>query len=164
MSAKGETITRWKAFSKLWLCYNEYNTRIQMHKCYLNQVFANRSKEEEIFHLTTKEIAEAQKTNDKLKHCFNCNVVMDKGLEVGLVDNTHVVCKEGGMLIPKLLQWCAVLGYHHYLRQPGHTHLEETMNAIMYWKGMRTTIRSIMKSCNHAKSIRNGNLSTAPSA
>ncbi len=47
----------------------------QNAKCTPNQVFANRSKEEEIFPLTTQEIAEAQKADDKLKHCFKCNVV-----------------------------------------------------------------------------------------
>jgi hypothetical protein len=38
--------------------------------------------------------------------------------------------------------------YHHYLQHPGHTHLKETMKAAIYWKGMRNTIRSKMKSCN----------------
>ncbi len=37
--------------------------------------------------------------------------------------------------------------YHHYLQHPVHTRLEEMTNAAMYWKGMRTTIRSITKSC-----------------
>jgi hypothetical protein len=37
--------------------------------------------------------------------------------------------------------------YHHYLQPLGHTRLEETMNAVICWKGMRTTIRSITKSC-----------------
>jgi hypothetical protein len=31
-------------------------------------------------------------------------------------------------------------------QHPGHTRLEETMNTAMYWKGMRTTIRSQTKS------------------
>ncbi len=110
-------------------------------------MFANRSKEEEIFPLTTLEIAEVQKANVKLKHCFRCNAVLDKGLEVRLVDDTYVVCKDGKMTIPKPLQRCAVLWYHHYLQHPGHTQLEETMKATMYWKGMRTTIRSLTKSC-----------------
>jgi hypothetical protein len=70
-----------------------------------------------------------------------------KGLEVSLVDNTHVVCKNGRMIIPKPLQRRAVLWFHHYLQDPGHTHLEETMNATINWKGMCTSIRSITKSC-----------------
>jgi hypothetical protein len=57
------------------------------------------------------------------------------------------VCKDGWLVIPKPLQVRAVKWYHHYLQHPGHTHLEETMNAAMYWKGMRTTIRSLTKSC-----------------
>jgi hypothetical protein len=51
------------------------------------------------------------------------------------------------MIIPKPLQRHAVLWYHHYLQHPGHTQLEETMKATMYWKGMCTTIRSLTKSC-----------------
>jgi hypothetical protein len=51
------------------------------------------------------------------------------------------------MIIPKRLQRCAVLWYHHYLQQPGHTQLEETMKAPMYWKGMHTSILSLTKSC-----------------
>jgi hypothetical protein len=84
-------------------------------------VFANRSKEGEIFPLTTPEIAEAQKANVKLKHCFRHNAVLDKGLEVRLVADTYMVCKDGEMIIPKLLQSRVVLWYHHYLQHSGHT-------------------------------------------
>jgi hypothetical protein len=108
-------------------------------------VFANPSKEEEIFSLTTPEIAEAHKANSKLKHCFKCNTVLDKGLDVRLIDNMYVVCKYLRMIIPKPLQRHAV--YHHYLKHPGHTRLEETMKATMYWKGMCSTIWLITKSC-----------------
>jgi hypothetical protein len=51
------------------------------------------------------------------------------------------------MTIPKPLQRRAVLWYHYYLQHPGHTQLEETIKATMYWKGMRTSIRSLTKSC-----------------
>ncbi len=86
-------------------------------------MFANPSKEEEILPLTTPEIEEAQKADVKLKHCFRRNTVLelDKGLEVRLVDDTYVVCKDAKMIIPKSLQRCAVLWYHHYLQHPGHT-------------------------------------------
>jgi hypothetical protein len=110
-------------------------------------VFANRSKEEEIFPLTTPEIAEAQKANVKLKHCFRRNAVLDKGPEVRLVDNMYVVCKDSKMITPKPLQRRTVLWYHHYLQHSGHTRLEETMKLQMYWKGMHTSIRSLTKSC-----------------
>ncbi len=100
---KEEIIVKWKAFSKLWRCYNKNNPCNKTQECNLNKVYENRSEEEEIFPLTTPEIAEAQKANIKLKHCFRCNAVLDKGLEVRLVDDTYVVCKDGKMIIPKLL-------------------------------------------------------------
>jgi hypothetical protein len=84
-------------------------------------VFANHSKEEKIFLFTTPEIAEAQKADVKLKNCFRCNTALDKGLEVILVEDTYVLCKDGKMIISKPLQRHAVLWYHHYLQLPGHT-------------------------------------------
>jgi hypothetical protein len=145
--AKGETTIKWKTFSKLWCCYDENNPGNETQECNLNKVFANRSKEEKVFPLTTPEIAEAQKANSKLMQCFMCNAVLDKGLDVRLLDNTYVVCKDSRMIIPKPLQRRTVLRNHHYLQHPGHTRLEETVKATMYWKGMRSTIRSITKSC-----------------
>jgi hypothetical protein len=145
---------------KLWSCYSENNPGNETQECNLNKVFANHSEKEEIFPLvTTPEIAEAQKANSKLKHCFKRNTVLDKGLDVRLVDNTYVVCKDGRMIIPNPLQRRAVSWYHHYLLHPGHNRLEETMKATMYWKGMRSTIWSTTKSCRSCQ-IRNRNLST----
>ncbi len=137
------------AFSKLWRCYNENNPINETQECNLNKVFANCSEEQEIFPLTTPEIAEAQKAGSKLKHCFRRNAVIDNRLEVRLVDNTYIMCKDGKMIILKQPQRRAVLWYHQYLQHPGHTWLEETMKATMYWKGMRTTIRSLTKSCKN---------------
>ncbi len=145
--AKGETAIKWKTFSKSWHSYNEHNPGNETQECNLNKVLANCSKEEEIFPITTPEIVEAQKADSKLKHCFKRNAVLDKGLDVRIIDNMYVVCKDGRMIIPKPLQRCAVLWYHHYLQHPGRTRLEETMKATMYWKGMRSTIQSITKSC-----------------
>ncbi len=53
--------------------------------------------------------------------------------------------------------------YHHYLQHLGHTRLEETMNDVIYWKGMQTTIQSIMKSCkscqvNKRRTLKYGHL------
>jgi hypothetical protein len=110
----------------------------------MNEVFANRSKEDKIYPLTTEENAEAQQADASLKHLFKCNAVTDQGLEIQLIEDTTCVCKDGCLVIPKPLQMCAVKWYHHYLQHPGDTRLEETMNAVMYWKGMRTTIRSTM--------------------
>jgi hypothetical protein len=77
--AKGDTIVKWIAFSKLWRCYCKNNPGNETQECNLSIVFANHSKEEEIFPLTTPEIAEAQKADSKLKDCFWRNALIDKG-------------------------------------------------------------------------------------
>ncbi len=50
-------------------------------------------------------------------------------------------------MIPASLRHGAVSWYHHYLQHPGHLRLEETMRSMMYWKGMHTTIRRHVKTC-----------------
>ncbi len=111
----------------------------------MNEVFANHSDEDDIYPLTTVEIAAAEWADASLKHLFKRNAVIDQGLEIKLIENTTCVCKDGLLVIPKPLQVRAIKWYHHYLQHPGHTRLEETLNAAMYWKGMRTTIRSLTK-------------------
>jgi hypothetical protein len=138
---------RWKGFAALWHSYNEKNPHMHGQNCNLNHVFANRSKEEEIYPLTAQEVADAQRIDATIKHCFKSNHVFDKDFDIRLVDDTSVVCKNVRMVIPKPLQWRTVLWFHHYLQHPGHTCLEEKMQATIYRKGMLTTIRSIAKSC-----------------
>jgi hypothetical protein len=58
-----------------------------------------------------------------------------------------VLCKNDKPIIPASLQHRAVSWYHHYLQHPGHSRLEETMRSVMYWKGVRNTIQSYVKSC-----------------
>jgi hypothetical protein len=113
----------------------------------MNEVFANCSDEDEIYPLTTVDIAAAQQADASLKHLFKRNAVIDQGLEIKLIEITTCVCIDGRLVIPKPLQVRAVKWYYHYLQHPGHTRLEETKNAAMYWKGMHTTIRSLTKSC-----------------
>jgi hypothetical protein len=59
-----------------------------------------------------------------------------------------VLCKYGKLKIPTSLRHRAVSWYHHYLQHPGHSRLEEMMRSLMYWKGMRTTIRRYVKTCH----------------
>ncbi len=142
MSAQGS-----KSFAHHWCSYNEANMPTQAHCFHMNEVFVNCSEEDKIYPLTTVEIAAAQQADASLKHLFKCNAVIDQGLEIKLIKNTTCFCKDGWLVIPKPLQVRAIKWYPHYLQQPGHTCLKETMNAGMYWKGMRTTIRSLTRSC-----------------
>jgi hypothetical protein len=71
---------------------DELNTIKMIH------VFANHSEEEEIFPLTVKEIAEAQKADPILKYLFKSNAVLSKGLEFQLVENENCICHEGKLV------------------------------------------------------------------
>ncbi len=145
---------RWKTFLKHWRRYNQCNATDDTCNVHMDSVFANRSEDDEIYPLTTVEIAAAQRAEATYKHLFKRNAVIDQGLEIKLIENTLCVCKDGQLVIPKPLQRRAVMWYHHYLQHPGHTRLEKTMNAAMYWKDMRTTIRSITKSCKTCQVIK----------
>jgi hypothetical protein len=148
MSTNEEACQRWLMCSTFWSCYNEtQGNPDKTNTIQMNQVFTNCSKEDEIYPLTVKEIVEAQKADTKLKHLFKSNAVLDKGLELQIIENKSCICNKGWLVIPKPLQLRAVMWYHHYLQHPGHTRLEETMKAAIYWKGMRNTIQSITKSC-----------------
>ncbi len=141
------SVQRWMSFEHHWCSYNETSMPTQTHCFHLNEVFANCSDEDKIYPLPTVEFDAAQQADASLKHLFKRNAVIDQGLEIKLIENMTCVCKDGQLVIPKPLQVHAVKWYHHYLQHPGHTHLEETMNAAMYWKGMRTTILSLTRSC-----------------
>jgi len=65
-----------------------------------------------------------------------------------LVENTHVLCKDGWLVIPTKLQYRAIAWYHHYLQHPGHTRLEETLKEAMYWTDMRSSVRQFVKQCS----------------
>ncbi len=152
MSTNKEACQKWLMCSKFWSCYKEtQGDPDETNTIQMNQVFTNRSEEDEIYTLTVKEIVEAQKADIKLKHFFKSNAVLDKGLELQLelqlIENESCICHKGRLVIPKPLQGRAVMWYHHYLQHPGHTRLEETMKAAIYWKGIRNTIQSKTKSC-----------------
>ncbi len=70
-----------------------------------------------------------------------------KDIDIHLIEDTKVLCKNEKVMIPTLLWHRAVGWYHHYLQHPGHSRLEEMMRSMMYWKGMHTTIRKYIKSC-----------------
>ncbi len=110
MSPNKEARQRWLMCSKFWSCFNEMqgdpdkSNTIQM-----NQVFANCGEEDEIYPLTVKEIVEAQKANTKLKNLFKSNAVLDKGLELQIIENKSCICNKGWLIIPKPLQRRAVM-------------------------------------------------------
>jgi len=133
----------WMILTKSWCKMKcSHNNSKDKQQIDLNYVFAHRKDEDEIFPLTVEEIAKAQKkdkTIQKDKHDLN--------YERKLVENTHVLCKDGRLVIPKKLQLRVIAWYHHYLQHPGHTRLEETLKQAMYWTKMRSSVRQFVKSC-----------------
>jgi hypothetical protein len=98
--------------------------------------------------LTLSEIADAQHKYQELKVYFKKNTKMpQKDLGLHLIEDTKVLCKNGKIIIPTSLRHRAVSWSHPYLQHPGHLHLEETMRSLMYQKGVRTTIRRYIKTC-----------------
>jgi len=135
----------WLTLSKHWCKVDTDDTT--KHED-LNLVFATHGEEDEIYPLTIIEIAEAQKKDRNLKIYYKRNAkTPEKGMSFQLIEDTKVLCKEDKLVIPASLQHRAVSWYHHYLQHPGHSRLEETLRSVMYWKGMRHTIRKYVKSC-----------------
>jgi hypothetical protein len=128
----------WMTFMQCWCHYTmhaptEESTIIHQHQ--MNMVFANRSEEDVIYPLTVNEIAQAQEDDSVLKKLSKTDKYSTE-----LLEDTKVLGKDGKMVTPKALQRRAVSWNHHYLQHPGHTCLEATLHAAMYWKGMRNTI------------------------
>jgi hypothetical protein len=107
-----------------------------------------------------QKLPKTQQANAAQKHLFKRNAVLDKRLEIRLIENTTCVCKDGRLVIAKPLQMHAAMWYHQYLQHPGHTCLKETMSAAMYWNGIHTTIGLILRSCKTFQTNKSRNLST----
>ncbi len=58
-STKVQSNHHWIMFSNFWSCFNETQDPDDVNPIETNQVFANRSEEDEIFPLTIKEIVES---------------------------------------------------------------------------------------------------------
>ncbi len=105
----------WMPFTKCWCHYTmhalpepeESSTNEQHH---MNMVFANRSEEDVIYPLTVKESALVQADNLALKKLSKTDNYSPQSEE-----DTRVLCKDGKMVIPKVLQHRALSWYHHYL-------------------------------------------------
>ena len=69
--------------------------------------------------LTVKEIIEAQKADNKLKHFFKHNATLDKGLELQIIEDQKCICNKGRLVIPTPLQQQATMWYPPLSSAPG---------------------------------------------
>jgi hypothetical protein len=100
---------KWMTFSTHWHSYHKCHATTDTNVIQLDSMFANHSEDDEIYPVTTAEIAEAQLANAAYKHLFKHNTVIYQGLEIKLIENTLCVCKDSWLAIPKPLQIQAVL-------------------------------------------------------
>ncbi len=80
--------------------YSEAQDGDKTNVIHLNHAFANHSEKDEMYPLTVKEIAEAQRADAKLKQLFRRNAVLDKGLELQLVEIKSCICNKSRLVIP----------------------------------------------------------------
>ena len=70
-----------------------------------------------------------------------------------VIDSTEVIVyKNTQLVVPKSLQAKVVQWHHHYLMHPGHTSLEDTIAATMYWHSLQSDVRRHVKSCPDCQS------------
>ena len=85
-------------YLKIWSRYHETQGDLDEGKTILlNQCFANRNEEDEIYPLNVKEIVEAQKADRTLKQYFKRNAVLDKGLELLLIETKVAYATKFGL-------------------------------------------------------------------
>ena len=85
----------------------------------------------------SQEIARAQQADPNIQKLTKVTKYTTQ-----LMEHTQVLCKGTVMVLPAALQHRAVSWHHRclYLQHPGSTHLQDTLHAEMYWKGMCNTI------------------------
>ena len=93
----------WMTFTQCWCHYTETAKETGASQANytesMNLVFANRSEENSIYPLTTREIAESQSKDAQL-----VALTTQDGYSTKLVENIKVLCKDGKLVIPKDLQ------------------------------------------------------------
>ena len=119
---------------------------------FVNNTLANiGDPEEDIYPATVSQIAAEQRKDTYLRRYFKKDIEVDQADPISLkvIDETELLLYKGTRLvIPTSLQSEIVTWYHHYLTHPGHTRLEETIAASMYWRSLRSDVRKHVKKCH----------------
>jgi hypothetical protein len=105
----------WMTVSKHW-CNLDMDDTAE-HEDHMNLIIANHGEEEDIYPLTTIEIAKAQQKDLQLKIYHKKDVTTsNKVCSFKIIDDTQVLCKNDKLIIPTSLQHRAVSWNHHYLQ------------------------------------------------
>jgi hypothetical protein len=118
---------------------------------FVHNVFTNLGdSEEDIYPVTVSQIAAEQRKDTNLRRYFKKDIEADPvdPISLKVIDETELLLyKSTRLVIPTSLQSEVVTWYHHYLMHPGHTRLEETIAASMYWRSLRSDVRNHVKKC-----------------
>ena len=142
-----------KAMSKCLANYIVDDSSLHTSEDKVLLVFATLGdEEEEIYPLTIKEIADAQRADRTLREFLKRGGGMESSSKhqyrVSILEDVRVITDgDNRMVIPKPLQDKAIQWYHHWLQHPGHTRLEETLRHTMIWPNMRGMVRRHIKCC-----------------
>jgi hypothetical protein len=72
------SVQQWKSFAHHWQSYNKSSASTEAHCFHMSEVPAKHSEEDEMYPLTTEEIAKTQQADASLKHLLKHNQYMIK--------------------------------------------------------------------------------------
>ena len=72
----------------------------------------------------------------------------------------RLICYNGKIVIPKLLQYKVVEWYHNHLCHPGEVRTELTIKKHFYWKYLRETVHDICSKCHTCQLTKRGKKNT----
>ncbi len=120
--------------------------------CFAHIFATSTADTDEIYPVTVREIADAQREDPKMNHIFE-RPGKDRRNQKMIIDDTVVLVRKNResdrprLIIPDSLQSKVLSWYHHYLQHPGSDRMEGTIGAVMYWHGMSAQIRRMCKFC-----------------
>ena len=127
------------------------------HKeCWSHEVFAHElDDEDELYPVTVREIADAQRADPDLKRLFR-HPDKKRKIKPLMLEEEIVLClvedkDKPRLVVPAALQSKVVEWYHHYLQHPGRDRLEETLAQTLYWRGMRADVKRFTKKCHRCQ-------------
>ena len=125
-------------------------------ECWSHEVFAQElDEEDELYPVTIREIADAQRADEKLLKLFQ-NPDKERHIKPLMLEEEIVLCQvedknRPRLVVPEALQSKVVEWYHHYLQHPGRDRLEETLTQSLYWRGMRADIKKFTRKCHRCQ-------------
>ena len=99
---------------------------------------------EEVFPMSPKEIKSHQEKDKQLLKYLQ----QDETYTITKVEGTELIHYKGKIYIPSTLKQRVIYWFHTYLVHPGSTRMLKTMQATMYWHGMRKDVDNYIKTCH----------------